>query len=659
MIKNISAVASPLAKSLVETFITPKLQKLQKKLARKNALIDATFSDTFQEYLARVYEKNAVLNTLAFRKRKVLLSDVYQPLTIVDSETEQEYLIEGFEKNLFSQSYKILITDTAGMGKSTIVKRLLTSCIEQNLGIPILIELRRLSTTKGLVDEILEQINPINDSIDKQLILDLVDRGDFIFFLDGFDEIPIDHRNKVSKNIQTFISKAGSNRFVLTSRPEDSLSAFGDFIKFEIKQLSDREAFDLIKKYDSSDLASTLITKIQEPENFKSIQEYLTTPLLVSLLFTAFEYKQQIPFKKHIFYRQVYDALFESHDLSKGESFTRQKHCGLAVDEFHRVLRVLGYFCFLQNNKIEFTKDELLEIVQKSISYCSDLEVNSSDFIKDIVTSVPLFTIDGTYFRWNHKSLQEYFAAQFIYLDSKGNQEEILLKLCFHERNRSFLNILDLYESIDPNGFRSIVVKRLLEVFLESLDTTYKHFSGPQKTLRQQLIFGIRVFVVLSKKTTSGENDQMDLLASIPDCNNAWYYAASNIERNVIIEVQELPTNRIINFLGKKKFPFVSLLSDLPPVKRIKNEISAKKTTDQLVLDYTNELASDEVIQIKDDKESDTNQKGTFENTNKFLALILSGHTSYTIKPKEARGFLSEISERNNLFDSQEFLLGF
>ena len=69
------------------------------------------------------------------------------------------------------------------------------------------------------------------------------------------------------------------------------------------------------------------------------VGEFLANPLLVSLLFKAFEYKQQVPFKKHVFYRQVYDALYHHHDLTKEPGFERKKHSGLDLEDFHRVLR--------------------------------------------------------------------------------------------------------------------------------------------------------------------------------------------------------------------------------------------------------------------------------------------------------------------------------
>src|SRR5690606_33318394 len=102
-----------------------------------------------------------------------------------------------------------------------------------------------------------------------------------------------------------------------------------------------------------------------------------------SLLFLAFEYKQKIPLKKHLFYRQVYDANFENHDLTKGESFTRKKHCQLQSDDFHRILPHIGFQC-LTLQKIEFENDDILAIISKSQDFHNDLNFKASDFLNDL-----------------------------------------------------------------------------------------------------------------------------------------------------------------------------------------------------------------------------------------------------------------------------------
>ena len=138
--------------------------------------------------------------------------------------------------------------------------------------------------------------------------------------------------------------------------------------------------------------------------------------------------KQTIPLKKHIFYRQVFDAYFDSHDLSKGDGYVHEKKSKLDIDDFDKVMRRIGFEC-LRRQQIEFTKDELLNIVDTARANFPSLSFTSMGLLSDLLKAVPLFCQDGVYYKWVHKSLQEYFAAEFIYKDSKSNQDAILSKL--------------------------------------------------------------------------------------------------------------------------------------------------------------------------------------------------------------------------------------
>ena len=145
-----------------------------------------------------------------------------------------------------------------------------------------------------------------------QLLLEFIKTGGFVFFLDGYDEISLDERSAVTANIQDFISKASNNIFFLTSRPEQALASFGDFQVFSINSLTKKEAYELLRRYDKQGNTSKQLIDELKTGQYEMINEFLKNPLLVSLLFAAFDYKHTIPLKKHIFYRQVYDAYFDS-----------------------------------------------------------------------------------------------------------------------------------------------------------------------------------------------------------------------------------------------------------------------------------------------------------------------------------------------------------
>ena len=476
------AAASPIIKSIVDNVVTPQVKKYAKEcgIAYNSLLIPK--GKHFEKYLNRMYEKYSIINTMVFHNSQRLLKDIYIIQTIVKknlSRVDERKRIDGIPSDLIKMYKKILISDTAGMGKSTIMKRMFIDLIDKglkDLGIPIYIELNRLNKDHTILNEIYEELNSLSEDFDNDLLLRFIQRGGFIFFMDGYDEIPIADRSEVTKDIQSFISKAGSdNYYILTSRPEDSVASFGSFQLFSIQPLTKDEAFDLLIKYDLSTdkvISNKLIDLLKSGE-YSSISEYLENPLLVSLLYAAFDHKQSIPLKKHLFFRQVYDALFESHELVQGHD-PHEKRSGLDIDDFNRVLRFVGYEC-LKRGKSSFDKDLILKIIGNARDYCGNISFKESLFLSDLLLAVPLFCKDGSEFRWVHKSLMEYFAARFISDDAKENQDIILFTIYGSHHVGSYINMLDLYYDIDNKEFSKMITLPLCELFLRFREDQIKN----------------------------------------------------------------------------------------------------------------------------------------------------------------------------------------
>lgn len=472
IVKTFAPVAAPLTAAIVETWVKPKLQKLYQYMKTDKALFENALTTKFDEYLQRAYAKNSFINVIVFQNQQKRLEEIYIPLNVKQVRGETKILISDFKEEFIPSFKKVLVKDTAGMGKSTLMKFLFLCCTSDNAGIPIFIELRKLKGDEPVLSYIYNELNPIDDEFDKDFILKLIKEGGFIFFLDGYDEIPFSDREGVSSNLQDFISKAGNNLFILTSRPESSLASFADFQEFYIQPLQRDEAFRLLRRYDNGgELSGEIISKI-EGSDLQNIKEFLVSPLLVSLLYKSYEYKRTIPFKKHIFYRQVYDALFENHDLTKGGAFIREKYSGLDIEDFHRVLRALG-FITVKLGQLEFEKDRWLTLITKAKARCPGVDFKESHFLKDLLTTVPLFNREGDYFRWAHKSIQEYFAAQFICIDTKSKQDVILRKMMEGGNSSKFFNVLDLCYDIDLKTFRRVIIYDILCRFLRYYELSY------------------------------------------------------------------------------------------------------------------------------------------------------------------------------------------
>lgn len=550
------------AKSLVEGFIKnyalPKLSKLAHSISKEGKAYLSLNSNAFIAYYKRAYNNYSIINTLAFKERVKKLKDIYIPLTIypVDNKKEKKLTkIEGYPKELLDKYGRILITDTAGMGKSTLMKRMFLDVIDGQFGIPIFIELRRLNENNDILNEVAIQLGGLNDGFDKGILETLFVDGEFIFFFDGYDEISSSNKAFVTRNIQDFVAKAPNNKYILTSRPEEELACFGEFQEFRIRELKKVESYDLLRKYDISGKTSRLLISKLETGNYSMINEFLKNPLLVSLLFAAFDFKQTIPLKKHIFYRQVFDAYFDSHDLSKGDSYVHEKKSNLDLDDFDKVMRKIGYKC-LRKQKIEFEKDELLNIIDSAKSGFSNLKFASTSLLGDLLKAVPLFCQDGMYYKWVHKSLQEYFAAEFIYKDSKNNQDAILTALYKSKKIDLYINLLDLYFDIDPVGFQKNIVKPLLESYVEYYEKFYFHsdvISSEAVNLRLTITYCNRVLVgfIDNKKDQTRENfdyiyDQAyRYLGSIPN-------SAIFLNNGSFLAFMPKNQDRIIRLLGNR-----------------------------------------------------------------------------------------------------------
>ncbi|MDT0173089.1 NACHT domain-containing protein [Exiguobacterium sp. BRG2] len=501
---NIAAtLIQPVITSLLDTLLKPKIQEIQNNTNQK--LNEVKILSAFFEYINRSHNTHKFMNTIVFRNDPIEIYDLYCPLTLMRD--DEKYYIDSYPESMMDSYNKIVITDDAGMGKSTLLKWIFVNTIHSERYIPIFIELRKLSKDKNIIDEIEKELNGLESIISKDVIYEMLKKGDFVFLLDGYDEIPQQFTKEVTEEIQHFISRADKNKFILTSRPQSAIASFNNFHEFKIKSLENEEAFSLIRKYDKKNTFSeTLISLIVEKEELINLHEFLSNPLMVSLLYKGYEHKQTIPYKKSIFYRQVYDALFEDHDLAKGGAYVHEKLCLLDSEKFHTVLRALGFITF-RLGKIEYSKDEIIECLRKA-QHATSIEFQASDLLNDLINSVPLFYKEGLYYRWKHKSLQEYFTAQFICADSKIKQDDIMLGMYNNLKFDTYLNILDLCYDMDEKTFKKTILLEFLKSAERYFDSNPTYTKGDVINNEQRGIFFWEKNYILFNKSFISEEVQ-------------------------------------------------------------------------------------------------------------------------------------------------------
>ncbi|PHG75172.1 NACHT domain-containing protein [Bacillus wiedmannii] len=541
-------------------------------------------AEKFNRYLENSVNEYSTIPTIALKHRKVYLEHVYQPLKILSLEFDSyakpndAVLLDSYNDDFFKSHSKLLITDSAGMGKSTFLKFLFLSSIRQQIQIPVFIELRRLNINHSVIDEIYKKINFISADFTKEHIIELIKDGDFLFFLDGYDEIPGNDRDKVSSDLKQFISYGNKNRFIITSRPHHGLH-FSDFEKFEIVGLQKEESFELIEKYDNVSGYKLHENLVKTIDNAKGqFDEFLENPLYVSLLYLTYRNKHELPLTQASFYRHVYDALYSDHDLTKEDGYKRQILSGLSKDELDSFLQQFAFQC-IEGGINDFEKDHLLNAL-KEVLKDSVLErkIEPSEVLVDIIQNVPLLIKEGSSYKWIHKSFMEYFAAKYISIDR--DKVEFLEGLWENQLTYldDFSNLLTIYADIDKKTFNDIFVKRLLEDFINHVEE--EEHTGNVKILKQ-LNFQKEVLLAKKGEMKKGEKvfralsdnrknfmDRYGILLVNKEIDYGFggmYFAMSDDDKDLSFEISVLQGDiksfynleALLNILFAKRYPFV------------------------------------------------------------------------------------------------------
>ncbi len=548
---------------LVDKYIVPKIEEIVN--SPKDIL---TLEDLFKIYLDKRYNIDKYINTIVFHNENKIIDELYIPLTIVHNNKRDKIVLNKSMKNIFNSPIKYLIIDTAGTGKSTLVKFLSTHCVENEWAIPFVIELRRMERNQSIEEFILNDVKLVCKTIEFVDIKDLLRRGNFIFFLDGYDEILEENKKEATKKIRNFVISADNNCFILTSREDDGLNEFNDFIKYHIQELNKNEAYELIKKYDNyGKVSESLIDEIEKDENYDALKEFLGNPLMVSLLYLTYQYKGVLQYKKSIFYRQVYDALYDRHDKTKGIGKVHEKKSKLDIEDFCKILCAMG-FLSVKQNQIEFSKDEIIKLISQSLNLFPNIETNEYDYLDDILHAVPLFKEEGINFKWVHKSFSEYFSAVFICQEYKEYQHSIFQRLLEVDNAQRFYNMLDFCYDIDYKGVTDYLIYPILQQYVIFCENKNKNNIYPFLDIENFYQFIDNIYLIKfdnkpRPKKRNMFNDYLDTFKILRQnsINSISYLTYVSKSENIIMAVQRKAKYDIIKLLYRKNMDLFRKIS--------------------------------------------------------------------------------------------------
>ena len=422
------------------------------------------------EYIKANYQRCAYVRTLLERDEPTELDKIYEPLQFeVDDDVLEENVIKS---SIATDLHRTIISGYAGNGKTIFLKKIYKELIDNQTNFyPIFVELRSISSgTQTLLDYIYESILTYSDSFTREQFTYGLKKGLFYFLIDGLDEISESQQSNIQEEIIRLTLKYQDCPFVVTSRPNE-FTTWENFHVAHLLSFDYRQCQSYITKIDFVEERKTEFLEFLTEDKFEEHEEFLSNPLLASMMLLTFDEYGDIPAKRHIFYEKCFQVLIKEHDASKGR-FHRPLKSKLSHENLEKVFM---YFCAIsyQDQNYGFSLQQVDKYIDLSLQILNlDKVCRENDIRYDFVHSVSLLLQDSNYFEFIHRSFQEYFFAKFIVNDREFELENKLDNIdgLFSLEKA---NLIVMIDDMDHDYFETEYILKKLKVlneYFESID---------------------------------------------------------------------------------------------------------------------------------------------------------------------------------------------
>lgn len=367
-------------------------------------------TDAGVKKLANTLIKFDKVKTIWSPEDEVSLSKFYYPSQI---SIDDEDTVINSEQDL--PSGNIVIEGIVGQGKSIFMRYvacslLPTSGVKQ---IPLLLELRNISTRRTLLDSIYNFLKAAGLKGDEETFTYLASTGKIVLLLDGFDEVPRECVTDIIIEIDTLQTLHPELKIIISSRPQSDIQSLVGFKIYKLVPLKPENYEPFVKKLIPSVIKRTeIVHSLNEcPAN---IQGIISTPLMLTLVIVVYQTEKEIPISLSDFFDKLFGVVFTKHDKLKA-GFNRQHHSGLAE---RRLRQLFDAFCFMvvQNGGGRSLKpSQFNRAFDGALKLTRNCQCEVENFRKDIVKVACLLIEEGLDLTtFLHKSILDYHAAAFI-----------------------------------------------------------------------------------------------------------------------------------------------------------------------------------------------------------------------------------------------------
>lgn len=457
--KVVSEVAKP-GMELISAALSPTVERVRKWAAEKDLkgkLNADALASTMERYLIKLSERVGEITSITFPQLKLDIYEAYEPLYMLRNThfDTADNLITADEL-VSSPVRSTIIVDGAGMGKSTFSKFIVAKLLFKSDRIPILFDLRKVDPQLNFTDNIVTEFDFPDEKFDRKLFYRLLKLGKFFVILDGFDEVSIAHQHLLANQLREMSLKGGDNAIIITTRPQEIVPDLINAISLKFAPFTQEQALSLLRRYDK---ISNLDIGERLSRDMTSIpSKFIESPLLVSLLYRTYGVNNSIADKISTFYDEIYHALYKGHDLINKNGYAREKKSGLGFEDFRKLLRALCHYMMLRTKTSFESLSEADSFINDASKISLAIPNSTSSFLDDLFVAVPLMQRDGTEYKFFHKTLLEYFAAEYIIFNESSLR--LLKKIFESPLAASFAKVFEFLNDMNPLLFESVITQK-------------------------------------------------------------------------------------------------------------------------------------------------------------------------------------------------------
>ncbi|MDR3712414.1 MAG: NACHT domain-containing protein [Puia sp.] len=456
--------AALVAASAKET-IGPITELIKKIGADAYNSLTSRFEGCFQGHVEATFARCSKMKNILYRDQSIDFLSQY--VNVIFSLSGREISDSEVLSEIIDRK-PVLICGTAGAGKTMFMRwsaLALIKGIESYGRVPLYLEMRYFEDEfekESLEKYVYKKTSATDDASSFSQFLSGLKSGLFVVLLDAIDEIKPSLRDRVVTKVLDFLHEYPLCGIVLSSRFDDKLESIQEFSVLRTMPMNENQIVHVIEnlEYDNQ-IKSKLIEKLNGGL-YEQLKEFLSNPLLATIMLLTFDHSADIPTKLTAFYQQAFEALYQRHDAAKG-AYKRDHYAGLPIDRFQTIFSTLCFQTYI-NYKFRFSDGDLLLAFRGACKYNQE-EVDPQLLIRDSMESICLIQRDGLDNIFSHRSFQDYFCALFVARYREAGVGGLIEALASME-NRS--NVLKMLYELAPEVFEYEWVLPTLKKFLSA-----------------------------------------------------------------------------------------------------------------------------------------------------------------------------------------------